>query len=106
MQDFPVLCNGGQSASEAWHAEKMLKDLSPELGPPVVRADRELFFIHELLQLRDKSYFVPTRYYRDGKDSNLYAIGWRASQTEVSKMLDGSGRVAKLNIHLGRVYCA
>ena len=84
MQDFPILCNSGTSVSEAWYAEKMLKDLSPDLSPPAVQVERELFFIHELTQLRDKSYFIPICYYRDSVGGNLSAIRWQAKSTGIS----------------------
>lgn len=70
--------------SEVFHAEKMVKDLPLEFRPPVVRVERELYFINELLQLRNKDYFIPTCYIRDGGTNQLYALGWQVTKTEVS----------------------
>lgn len=71
----------------------MLLDLPPEQGPPAVRIDRELFFIHELLQLRDGEYFISQRYFRapsharpmaaSETSKDLFALGWRVTKTAV-----------------------
>lgn len=95
MQDYPVDKNN--SMSQVFHAEKMLLELPPEQGPPAVRVDHELFFIHELVQLRSGEYFIPERYFRAPTHArpdvlpktlqDLFALGWRVTETNVCSLV-------------------
>ncbi|KAH9028757.1 hypothetical protein EDB85DRAFT_1867621, partial [Lactarius pseudohatsudake] len=67
--DYPINGNGG--ASQIFHGSKML-DVSSALVVPTVCVDGRIFFVNELLQNQDRTYFIPERFfYRLPADANL-----------------------------------
>ncbi|KAI9434377.1 hypothetical protein H4582DRAFT_1788139, partial [Lactarius indigo] len=58
--DYPVDGNGG--ASQVFHRSKML-DVSSALVVPTVCVDNHIFFVNELLQNQDRTYFIPKRFF-------------------------------------------
>ncbi|KAH9022937.1 hypothetical protein EDB84DRAFT_1241512, partial [Lactarius hengduanensis] len=67
--DYPIDGNGG--ASQIFHGLKML-DASSALVVPTVCVDDRIFFVNELLQNQDRTYFIPERFfYRLPEDANL-----------------------------------
>ncbi|KAF7797791.1 hypothetical protein EIP86_008993 [Pleurotus ostreatoroseus] len=85
MEDYPI--DAGESMMQACNARKMLLDLPPDIGPPTVRVDDTIYFVHELLQLRSGSFFIPERFFRirtndkDDQSDGLYALGWPVRKT-------------------------
>lgn len=93
MSDYPCHAKD-KSVSQAWHAEKMLKD-SP--SPPTVRVNGTIYFTDELLRLSNGTLFIPDRFFYEtftsdtGKDitsqpmGELLALGHTVTVSEVSK---------------------
>jgi len=67
----------------------MLHDLPDELAPPSVMVEKRVYFVNELLQQRDHTYFIPTKFFqvKEGVDqaSKVLAVGHTVSQTDVSQ---------------------
>ncbi|KAH9175921.1 hypothetical protein EDB89DRAFT_2240784 [Lactarius sanguifluus] len=67
--DYPIDGNGG--ASQVFHGSKML-NISSTLVVPTVCVDDRIFFVDELLQDQDGTYFIPERFfYQLPEDANL-----------------------------------
>ncbi|KIO17254.1 hypothetical protein M407DRAFT_33083 [Tulasnella calospora MUT 4182] len=80
MEDYPIL--HGSSMSQVWNGRKMLLDLPPHFVTPTARNAGKIYWINELAQLVDNSYFIPSRFFHlvDEKDHSrraLTALGWR-----------------------------
>lgn len=86
MEDYPIF--SGSSMSQVWNGTKMLLDLPPELATPTARNAGKIFWINELTQLSDYSYFIPAWYFRlqdehDTEEHKLMALGWQVERRMV-----------------------
>ncbi|KAI0752256.1 hypothetical protein BC629DRAFT_1297219, partial [Irpex lacteus] len=61
MSDFPEL--DGKGASQAFHAHKMLLDSPQGIATPCAKVRGQVYFVNELLQCLDGSFFIPERFY-------------------------------------------
>ncbi|KAF8259701.1 hypothetical protein EI94DRAFT_1433455, partial [Lactarius quietus] len=59
--DYPIDGEGG--ASQVFHGSKMLVDLPSNLVAPSACFNNQIFFIDELLQTFDGTYFIPLRFF-------------------------------------------
>lgn len=78
--------------SQAWHAEKMLRDAP---SPPAVRVEGMIYYTDELLELCDKKLFIPERFFYEVPTcsgtqpsesqpiGNLFALGHIVTRSEV-----------------------
>ncbi|KAI9067152.1 hypothetical protein FKP32DRAFT_1684097 [Trametes sanguinea] len=73
----------GQNMSEAWHASRWLRELSPEIATPMVRVFELDFYVYEPAKLLDGRVVVPRRWYSRAKGSDalgdseeIYGEGW------------------------------
>lgn len=66
--------DAGARLSEAWQAERWLKELDPDLATPMVRMHGQDFFVHEPASLRDGRVCMPTRWFR--RDGRVVASAW------------------------------
>lgn len=87
MEDYPILL--GTSMSQVWNGRKMLLDLPPHLATPTARNAGKIFWVNELTQLVDHSYFIPSRFFylvNEGDRSKrvLMALGWKVVCEQVS----------------------
>ncbi|KAF8259436.1 hypothetical protein EI94DRAFT_1440876, partial [Lactarius quietus] len=55
--------DGQGYAAQVLHGSKMLFDIEPALVVPTVSVNRHIFFVGELLQQSDGSYFIPERFF-------------------------------------------
>lgn len=68
--DYPI--DGRGYAAQVFHGSKMLFDISPNLVVPTVSVNKHIFFVGELLQQLDGTYFIPERFfYRLPEGMNL-----------------------------------
>lgn len=85
MEDYPIL--KGTSMSEVWHGRKMLLDLPLEQVTPTVRNGGKIFWVNELAQLTNGTYFIPSRYYyqvsEDNERREMMALGWKVEHCAV-----------------------
>lgn len=61
MCDYPV--EGKGFMSEVWHGRKMSEELPPEIAPPTAENQGRVFWINELLECFDRSYYYPERFF-------------------------------------------
>ena len=108
MQHYPT--NAGTHMSEVQHGAKMLVDLPPEQGSPMVQVNSQSFFIHELLQLQSGEFFIPRRFFRNcpsgvsnGSIEELMALGLLVENTTVSTCISF---LKYMLIFVGRVLCS
>lgn len=59
--DYPI--DGQGYAAQVFHGSKMLFDISPALVVPTVFVNEHVFFVGELLQQSDGSYFILERFF-------------------------------------------
>lgn len=88
IEDYPIL--HGPSMSQVWNGRKMLLDLPPHLATPTARNAGKIFWVNELTQLADNSYFIPSRFFYLVNQENhsrraLTALGWRVVRQQVSR---------------------
>ena len=116
MNDYPR--DGGKKMSEVWNGYKMLLDGPQGISTPTVKVHNEIFFVNELLQREDRSYFIPERFFAEAtalpdtrtstalpEKIQLMAIGRNARKLEVSGQLPHlCSAMAKFSF-LGRVCC-
>lgn len=79
MQDYPV--DGGLGMSQAHNGSKMLLELPLHTTTPAVRVRGLIFYVGELLQRSDWSFYIPERFF--SRQGQLYALGWRVSCSTV-----------------------
>lgn len=87
MQDFPE--EGEGKMSQVQHGEKMLYGLPDELAPPSVMVEKRVYFVNELLQQKNHTYFIPTKFFQTqmGVDQapEVLEIGHTVLHTDVSQ---------------------
>ncbi|CDO68416.1 hypothetical protein BN946_scf184815.g63 [Trametes cinnabarina] len=66
--------DGGQKMSEAWHAARWLRELSPEIATPMVRVDQHDYYVHEPAKLLDGRLVVPYRWFTKATASGEQVI--------------------------------
>ncbi|KAH8993098.1 hypothetical protein EDB83DRAFT_2304552 [Lactarius deliciosus] len=72
--DYPIDGEGG--ASQVFHGSKMLMDMPSNLVVPTVCVNDRIFFVDELLQTSEGTYFIPHRFfYRLPKHAKLSGVG-------------------------------
>lgn len=87
MQDYPD--DAGQSMSQAWHGSK-IQDLPTEHCSQTAYWEGKIFWLRELTECSDGSFFIPERYFyapgRAGDDSEggLLALGWDVVASKVN----------------------
>jgi hypothetical protein len=59
--DYPI--DGQGYAAQVFHGSKMLFDTSSALVVPTVSVNEHIFFVGELLQQSDGTYFIPERFF-------------------------------------------
>ena len=59
--DYPI--DGQGYTAQVFHGSKMLFDISPALVVPTVFVNERVFFVGELLQQSDGSYFIPEQFF-------------------------------------------
>ncbi|KAJ3551225.1 hypothetical protein NM688_g4827 [Phlebia brevispora] len=102
MEDYPIDAQGRMT--QVQNGQKMLLDLPDDFGSPTVRVDQEIYFIQELLQLANKRYFIPQRFFkirgsRTGSEheksttDELHALGLMVSRSSAGYQVNESERV-------------
>ena len=82
MNFYPEDANG--SMSQTWHGTKWLKDLPDHLlTPMIIHPNSEKhFYIGELCYCRDKTWFIPQRWFRK-KGAGMWCLGFEVTLTDV-----------------------
>jgi hypothetical protein len=73
--------------SQAHNGSKMLLELPMHTTTPTVRVGSLVFYVGELLQKRDKSFYIPERFF--SRQGQLHALGWRVTRSTVSALIFG-----------------
>lgn len=80
--DYPIDGNGG--TSQVFHGSKM-HDIASALVVPTVCVNDRIFFVNELLQNQDGTYFIPERFfYRLPENSRLSTIAGSTERNDSS----------------------
>ncbi|KIO21109.1 hypothetical protein M407DRAFT_29269 [Tulasnella calospora MUT 4182] len=107
MEDYPIFTSS--SMSQVWNGTKMLLELPADLATPTARNASKIFWINKLTQLLDRSYFVPSRYFRlqdphNPEKRDLMAFGWTVERhANGFHVLDGSGDPS-VDVSVSRFY--
>lgn len=59
--------DSGKKLSEAWQAERWLKELDGDLTTPMIRSQKQDFYIWEPAMLRGRTVCMPVRWFRRGR---------------------------------------
>jgi hypothetical protein len=88
MSDYPK--DGGKGIADHFSADKMLFEVPDDIASPAVRVNDDIYFVNELLQLSNSTYFIPQRFFYakpqsngDASDEDLSALGYRVEKTDV-----------------------
>jgi len=70
--------------SQLWHGKKWLDDMPDDMVTPMVihPETAEHYYVGEICQLKNGSYFIPTRWFRR-KDEGLWGKGFAVDHTAV-----------------------
>ena len=75
------LDNSGNSLSQAWNGDKMLKDVPNHLLTPMIRHKAVIYYVNELVQCKCGGWFIPKQWVM--KNSSLHAVGHLVTECEV-----------------------
>jgi len=53
--------DAGNQLGEVWHGDKMLRDIPDHLLSPTIRHNGTIYYVNELVQCSDGSWFLPKR---------------------------------------------
>ena len=86
---------GHSHLSEAWQAERWLKELDSSLGTPMIRAFNQDFYVHEPVLLRNGRTCVPMRWYNKMEQpgeyfTNVHPLNCVSEDTTTGWVIDGS----------------
>ncbi|GAB1518685.1 hypothetical protein RhiTH_001749 [Rhizoctonia solani] len=69
----------GRYMLQAWHAFKMVHDVSDHVLTPSVRSGGRIYYVNKLAR-RKNDYFLPLRWITYGPSKELYAIGYHTTE--------------------------
>ncbi|KAJ3002667.1 hypothetical protein NUW54_g5724 [Trametes sanguinea] len=90
MSDYPR--DGGNGMSQVQNGAKMLLELPSEISSPAVRVGGHIFFVNELLQCQDGSFFIPERFFYAATPAASYARSIPAEAPLMCEELHALGR--------------
>ncbi|CUA75716.1 Dynein heavy chain, cytoplasmic [Rhizoctonia solani] len=82
----------GKHMSQAWHAFKMVHDVSDHVLTPSVRFGGHIYYVNELVR-RKNDYFLPLRWITYGPSKQLYAIGYHTSESPLGLLVHNDKRM-------------
>lgn len=91
MSDFPEL--DGKGASQAFHGHKMLLDSPQGIATPCAKVRGKVYFVNELLQCVNGSFFIPERFYMGVRPKSSRA--GTTCETPPEKELLALGRIVE-----------
>ena len=129
MWDYPI--DGGGGMSQVFHGSKV-HDMPSALVVPTVCVNNRIFFVDELLQNQDNTYFIPERFFyrlpkgaklssdliitgstnhSDGSMAyepsvrDLWSLGRKVAQTDVRRIPFDAQRCINHTFKSGRFFC-
>jgi hypothetical protein len=88
MNDYPR--DGGKGMKDHFNGDKMLFDVPEDIASPTVRVDGDIYFVNELLQLKNGGYFIPQCFLYAAVSNNtteaaeeLCALGNKVERSDV-----------------------
>ncbi|CCO37924.1 hypothetical protein BN14_12084 [Rhizoctonia solani AG-1 IB] len=90
----------GKHMSQAWHGYKMVHDIKDDVLTPCLRVGGQMYYVNELVR-RKNDYFIPLRWITYGRSKEQYAMGYKATLSELGLMVHSDKRLtAKVSTFL------
>lgn len=75
--------DAGNKLEEVWHGDKMLRDVPDHLLSPTIRHNGVLYYVNELVQCFDGSWFLPKRWLTRNSDKVMLSSGYNVTECSV-----------------------
>jgi hypothetical protein len=76
--------DAGNKLGEVWHGEKMMRDTPDHLLSPNIRHNGKMYYVNELVQRTDGSWFLPKRWVTRNNGKVMLASGYNVKESEAS----------------------
>ncbi|KAJ7820162.1 hypothetical protein B0H14DRAFT_2600146 [Mycena olivaceomarginata] len=71
--------DAGNKLGEVWHGEKMMRDTPDHLLSPNIRHNGKMYYVNELVQRTDGSWFLPKRWVTRNNGKVMLASGYNVN---------------------------
>ena len=75
--------DAGNKLEEVWHGDKMLRDIPDHLLSPTIRHNGTMYYVDELVQCSDGSWFLPKRWLTRNGGKSMFASGFHVTESDV-----------------------
>lgn len=75
--------DAGSKLGEVWHGDKMLREIPDRLLTPTIRHRGVIYYINELMQCSDGSWFLPKRWLTRSGGKVMLASGFKVTESTV-----------------------
>ncbi|KAF8170969.1 hypothetical protein K438DRAFT_1982253 [Mycena galopus ATCC 62051] len=72
--------DAGNKLQEVWHGDKMLREIPDHLLSPTIRHNGSIYYVDELVQCKDGSWFLPKRWLTKNGGTSMFASGFHVTE--------------------------
>ena len=76
--------DAGNKLEEVWNGDKMLRDVPDHLLSPTIRHNSVIYYVNELVQCSDGSWFLPKRWLTRDGGKVMLASGFCVTERDAS----------------------